>query len=66
MEWFILLKENLLGMILDFHGLMLKNVIVGKKIYFFFYKYILIRKKMNFTTDLPKKFPLVTYIVASA
>ena len=24
------------------------------------------RKKMNFTTDLPKKHPLVTYIVASA
>ena len=24
------------------------------------------RKKMNFTTDLPKKNPLVTYIVASA
>ena len=25
-----------------------------------------VRKKMNFTTDLPKKNPLVTYIVASA
>ena len=25
-----------------------------------------LRKKMNFTTDLPKKQPLVTYIVASA
>ncbi len=23
-------------------------------------------KKMNFTTDLPKKHPLVTYVVASA
>ena len=30
------------------------------------YKYFIYRKKMNFTTDLPKKNPLVTYIVASA
>ena len=32
----------------------------------YFCQFNLLRKKMNFTTDLPKKNPLVTYIVASA
>ena len=31
-----------------------------------FFMFYFNRKKMNFTTDLPKKNPLVTYIVASA
>ena len=30
------------------------------------YLSVLFRKKMNFTTDLPKRNPLVSYIVASA
>lgn len=32
----------------------------------FHFAYLFFRKKMNFTTDLPKKDPLVSYIVASA
>jgi hypothetical protein len=30
------------------------------------FSYAYFRKKMNFTTDLPKKNPIVSYIVASA
>lgn len=56
-----------MGLTLGFQGLALKNATNGKNLRkelqltpFCF------RKKMNFTTDLPKRNPLVSYIVASA
>ena len=52
-----------------FHALELKNATNGKYIIpnlVVFLPSFLFRKKMNFTTDLPKKDPIVSYIVASA
>jgi hypothetical protein len=51
-----------LARILGFQGYLLRNIISGKS----FSLIIVNRKKMNFTTDLPKKDPIVSYIVASA
>jgi hypothetical protein len=51
-----------LALILGFQGCLSRSIISGKS----FRLFILNRKKMNFTTDLPKKDPIVSYIVASA
>jgi len=64
MEQFILWKVVPLDLALDFHEFKLRKDLDGKYLLIIFINFI--RKKMNFTTDLPKKNPLVTYIVASA
>ena len=57
-----MLEETQLALILGFLGCLSRNIISGKA----FSLFIVNRKKMNFTTDLPKKDPIVSYIVASA
>jgi hypothetical protein len=51
-----------LARILGFQGCLSRSIISGK----LFSLFIVNRNKMNFTTDLPKKDPIVSYIVASA
>ena len=51
-----------MALILGFQGCLSRSIISGKA----FSLFIVNRKKMNFTTDLPKKDPIVSYIVASA
>lgn len=71
MDNYTLWEELLLGLNSGFHDLESKRSTNGKLSFPSFTvpsscKLTFFRKKMNFTTDLPKWDPLVSYIVASA